>query len=119
MKSKRSFRTIGEVSEMLDLIDHETGKKKTHILRFWEKHFKEAKPSLIYKNRRYYSEKNIENLKKIKKLLKDEGYTIKGSKKALMNDNIIIDTAKDETISIKKITKLKEKILNLKKFLNG
>ena len=70
MKSKGAFKTIGEVCEIVGLIDPETGKKKTHVLRFWEKHFKEIKPSLIYKGRRYYSEKNIDYVKKIKKLLK-------------------------------------------------
>ena len=119
MKSKGSYKTIGEVCELLGLVDHETGKKKTHVIRFWEKHFKEVKPSLIYKKRRYYSDKNIELIKKIKKLLKDEGYTIEGSKKALLNDNINIDTADDETISVEKIIKLKEKIKELKKYIDG
>ena len=64
MKSKGSYKTIGEVCELLGLVDHETGKKKTHVIRFWEKHFKEVKPSLIYKKRRYYSDKNIEVIKK-------------------------------------------------------
>ena len=70
MKSKGAFKTIGEVCEIVGLIDPETGKKKTHVLRFWEKHFKEIKPSLIYKGRRYYSEKNIDMLKKLKNFLK-------------------------------------------------
>jgi len=118
MKSKGSYKTIGEVCEILGLIDHETGKKKTHVIRFWEKHFKEVKPSLIYKKRRYYSDKNIEIIKKIKKLLKDEGYTIEGSKKALLSDNNIIDTSNDETINTQKIIRLKEKIKELKKYTN-
>ena len=59
MKDKNAYKTIGEVCEILNLIDPETGRKKTHVLRFWEKHFTEMKPSLIYKGRRYYSEKNI------------------------------------------------------------
>ncbi len=119
MKTKNSYKTIGEVCDIVGLIDPETGKKKTHVLRFWEKHFKEIKPALIYKGRRYYSEKNIDIIKKIKKLLKDDGYTIKGSKKALMNNNISVDTLNDHNISTKKIINLKHKIKELKKYLNG
>ena len=119
MKSKGAFKTIGEVCEIVGLVDPETGKKKTHVLRFWEKHFKEIKPSLIYKGRRYYSEKNIDYIKKIKKLLKEEGYTIKGSKKALLNKNIPVDTYSDDNISTDKLINLKNKIKELKKYLNG
>jgi DNA-binding transcriptional MerR regulator len=119
MKSKGAFKTIGEVCEIVGLIDPETGKKKTHVLRFWEKHFKEIKPSLIYKGRRYYSEKNIDYVKKIKKLLKEEGYTIKGSKKVLLNKNIPVDTNSDDNISTDKLINLKNKIKELKKYLNG
>ena len=119
MKSKNAYKTIGEVCDIVGLIDPETGKRKTHVLRFWEKHFKEIKPSLIYKSRRYYSEKNIDYIKQIKKLLKDEGYTIKGSKKALLNKNNPVDTRSDQNISTRKIINLKKKIRELKKYLDG
>ena len=119
MKSKNAYKTIGEVCDIVGLIDVETGKRKTHILRFWEKHFKEIKPSLVYKGRRYYSDKNIKNIQRIKKLLKDEGYTIKGSKKVLMNENILVDTPDKDNISTEKILNLKQKIKELKKYLNG
>ncbi len=119
MKSKDAYKTIGEVCDIVGLTDPETGKKKTHILRFWEKHFEELKPSLIYKGRRYYSENNIENIKKIKRLLKDDGYTIKGSKKALLNRNNLVDTSNDNNISNEKINNLKQKIKDLKKYLDG
>ena len=119
MKDKSAHKTIGEVCEILNLIDPETGRKKTHVLRFWEKHFTEMKPSLIYKGRRYYSEKNISIIKKIKQLLKDEGYTIKGSKKALSDNNNLVDTSKQSNISSEKIISLKQKIKDLKKYING
>ena len=119
MKSKNAYKTIGEVCDIVNLVDTETGKRKTHVIRFWEKHFKEIKPSLIYKGRRYYSEKNIEIIKKIKKLLKDDGYTIKGSQKILKDLNNPVDSLYDDNISSEKILNLKEKIKELKKYLNG
>ena len=119
MKSREAYKTIGEVCDIVGLGDTETGKRKTHVLRFWEKHFNEIKPSLIYKGRRYYSNKNIEHIKKVKKLLKEDGYTIKGSKKFLTDSNNDIDTLSDDNITTKKIINLKNKIKDLKKYLNG
>ena len=119
MKSKDAYKTIGEVCDIVGLVDSETGKRKTYVIRFWEKHFNELKPGLIYKGRRYYSSKNIEYIKKIKKLLKEDGYTIKGSKKVLTNNNNIVDSFTDVNIKAKKINNLKHKIKDLKKYLNG
>ena len=119
MKSRDAYKTIGEVCDIVGLIDTETGKRKTHVLRFWEKHFNEIKPSLIYKGRRYYSDQNIEYIKKVKKLLKEDGYTIKGSKRLLSNNNNDIDSPSDDNINAKKIKNLKYKIKELKKYLNG
>ena len=99
MKSRKAYKTIGEVCDIVGLVDTETGKRKTHVLRFWEKHFNEIKPSLIYKGRRYYSNKNIEHIKKVNKLLKEDGYTIKGSKKLLTDSNYDIDTLSDDNIT--------------------
>ena len=119
MKSKEAYKTIGEVCDIVGLIDTETGKRKTHVLRFWEKHFNEIKPSLIYKGRRYYSNQNIKNIKKVKKLLKEDGYTIKGSKKLLTNNNNDVDSFSVHNIRAKKISNLKNKIKELKKYLDG
>ena len=69
MKSRDAYKTIGEVCDIVGLVDSETGKRKTHVLRFWEKHFNEIRPKLVHKGRRYYSNQNIEYVKKIKKLL--------------------------------------------------
>ena len=55
----------------------------THTIRFWEKEFKQIKPKILRGNRRYYDKKNIDLLKKIKFLLKDQGMTINGVKKLL------------------------------------
>lgn len=119
MKSRDAYKTIGEVCDIVGLVDSETGKRKTHVLRFWEKHFNELKPSLVYKGRRYYSNQNIEYIKKIKKLLREDGYTIKGSKKVLTNKNYSVDSTSDDNINAEKIMNLKSKIKDLKKYING
>jgi len=71
--------SISEVSRFLSLIDPKTKKPLNHILRYWEKEFKEIRPKKI-NNRRYYSLAQVEIIKKIKFLLKNKGLTISGTK---------------------------------------
>ena len=77
---------ISEMSKILNLIDPITKRPLNHILRYWEKEFKEIKPKKI-NNRRYYSFKQVELIKTIKFLLRDKGLTISGVK-ILINSNI-------------------------------
>ena len=60
---------ITQLSKMLNLINQKTKKPSNHILRYWEKKFKEIKPTILRK-RRYYSLKQINTIKLIQFLLK-------------------------------------------------
>ena len=82
-KEDNSYKTISEVVKILNLKSKKGDSIPTHTLRFWEKEFKQIKPKILTGNRRYYDKKNIELLKKIHFLLKDQGMTIKGVKKIL------------------------------------
>tara|TARA_X000001036_G_C20535767_1_gene748134 strand:- start:555 stop:932 length:378 start_codon:yes stop_codon:yes gene_type:complete len=82
-KLNSTYKSIGEVAKILDLVDKKKGRINTHTIRFWEKKFKQIKPKLFNTNRRYYDQNSIDMLKKIKYLLKDEGMTIEGVKKML------------------------------------
>ena len=110
---------ISQLSKLLNLINSKTKKPSNYILRYWEKEFKQIKP-MILKNRRYYSEKQINMIKLIKFLLKDKGMTINGVKKLLNSNNSLklYETKKnsisDNNLKIK--AKLK-KILNLSREL--
>ena len=79
-KDNEAYKTISEVAEELNLVNPKTGSLSTHTLRFWEKEFKQVKPKIFAGKRRYYDNKCIDTLKKIKFLLKDKGMTIKGVK---------------------------------------
>ena len=79
------FLTISQLSKLLGLIDPKTRKPLNHILRYWEKEFKEIKPIYINK-RRYYSPEQIRVVKFIKTLLRDNGMTLKGVKKILSSN---------------------------------
>ena len=77
---------ISEVSKLLQIINVRTKKPSNYILRYWEKEFKQIKPTII-KNRRYYSVKQVNFIKLIKFLLKEKGMTINGVKN-ILNSNI-------------------------------
>ena len=78
----KKFTSISDVAKELDLVNNETQKPNNHILRYWEKEFKQIKPKII-NNRRYYTPKLIELIKLIKFLLKEKRLTIKGVKSIL------------------------------------
>ena len=114
-KNDKLYKTISEVAEILNLIDIKTGKLSTHTIRYWEKEFKQIKPKIFSGNRRYYDEKNIEILMKVKFLLKDKGMTIKGAKKELERDYSKLDEMNN--IPINKSSKFKNKLIKISKIL--
>ena len=118
-KSAEALKTIGEVAKELNLIEVETGKAKTYILRFWEKEFTQLKPKLRAKGRRYYTPDNVKLLKKIQYLLKDKGLTIKGAKKIIENNinDIEVDDFERKDISTNDLLNKKEKLNRIKKII--
>jgi DNA-binding transcriptional MerR regulator len=74
-KAPDAFRTIGEAADEVGVA--------AHVLRFWEGKFPGLKPMKRAGNRRYYRPADIALLKQIKRLLHEEGYTVKGAQKAL------------------------------------
>jgi len=80
MKSPQAFRTISEVSNEVNI--------PAHVLRFWETKFPNINPLKRSGNRRYYRPEDVKLIIKIKTLLYDNGYTVKGVQKLLKeNDN--------------------------------
>ena len=113
-----AYKSIGEVAQDLNLINPKTGKLNTHTIRFWEKEFKEIKPKIFAGKRRYYDQKTIKIIKKIRYLLKEKGLTINGVKKFLINERSFnLDETSNRTINISKnnLKNKLEKISNLVK----
>ena len=115
--------SISELSRILDFIDPVTKKPLNHVVRYWEKEFKEIRPKKI-NNRRYYSIKQVEMIKMIKFLLKNKGLTIAGAKNLIKSNINKLDDANLSSlrtdyykISVKtKSKKLLEKINKLKNY---
>ena len=119
-KSDQAYKSIGEVAKMLNLKSRSRQSIPTHTLRFWENQFKQIKPRILNGNRRYYDKKNIDLLKKIKFLLKDEGMTISGVKKLLNKaDTIKLDEITNKSIRRDILKSKVKKISNILKDLKN
>ena len=62
---QKLYYTIGEVSDMFNV--------NQSLLRYWETEFKTINPKRSPKGTRYYSQKDIEEIKLIHYLLKEKG----------------------------------------------
>ncbi len=114
--------TISELSKILNLINKKNKKPQNHVLRYWEKEFKQIKPKKI-NNRRYYTQEQVETLKLIKFLLKNKGMTILGVKNLLNFSINKLDEHNSDSLKAeyyKNLIKVKSKtILNkIKKLKN-
>ena len=69
--NQNSFFTISKTAETIGV--------QSHVLRFWEKKFSSINPKKSLSGRRFYSSNDIETLLMIKKLLYEDGFTIKGA----------------------------------------
>jgi|TARA_B110001450_G_scaffold253561_1_gene277212 DNA-binding transcriptional MerR regulator len=113
LKSDNAYKSIGEVAELLDLVNKKKGTLNTHTIRFWEKEFKQIKPKILSGNRRYYNNDTIELLKKVKYLLKEQGMTINGVKKLLNSSKSLkLDEITNNSISVHNST-IKNKLKNI------
>jgi DNA-binding transcriptional MerR regulator len=75
MELAKSYYSIKETSEIAQI--------KPHVLRYWESEFRTLKPKKTHGGRRRYSVEDLKLLLAIKKLLYEDGYTIKGAKRRL------------------------------------
>lgn len=74
---KKLYYSISEVSKITDL--------EQYVLRYWESEFDELKPAKNRAGNRIYTNRDIQLILYIKKLLREERYTIEGAKHVLKN----------------------------------
>ena len=103
-KSANAFRTISEVADWLDT--------ETHVLRFWESKFSQIKPVKRAGGRRYYRPKDMLIIGGIKKLLHEDGITIKGTQRIIKDKGLsyISDLSRPLEMVETVITEIQEKI---------
>ncbi len=75
-KAPDAMRTIGEVSAAFGI--------KPHVLRYWEQQFPVLQPLKRSGGRRLYRAEDIALVERIDRLVNQQGYTLKGANKALL-----------------------------------
>lgn len=114
---KKLYYSISEVSKIIDL--------EQYVLRYWESEFPQLKPAKNRAGNRIYTNKDIKLIFHIKKLLRDEMYTIEGAKKVL--EEFVPDNEAGEQLELlsfplkKKIQddEIRAEIVEVKEFLEG
>ena len=103
MKSPDALKTIGEVSNLVDV--------PIYVLRFWEKKINIITPIKKKNGTRYYDTKQIDLIKVLKKLLYEKKFSIEGAKKHLIEEKKNIKEKKQLIFDLKKlIIEMKELI---------
>ncbi len=97
---KKLYYSISEVSRITEL--------EQYVLRYWETEFEQLRPAKNLSGNRIYTNKDIKLILYIKKLLREEKYTIEGAKKLIRNYSLKEEDeeTKKEEISDPKINKL-------------
>lgn len=104
---KKLYYSIGEVAKMFDV--------NSSLIRFWEKEFSIIKPKKNKKGNRLFTPKDISNFNKIYHLVKVEGHTLEGARKALKGKVEINYSSSNETqVVIEKLEVIKQKLIQLK-----
>lgn len=101
------YYSIGEVAAIFDV--------NTSLIRFWEKEFTVIQPKKNKKGNRLFTVKDIEHFNKIYQLVKEQGYTLDGAKKALKSGEKTSLEGHQNDVLIDKLEKIKSKLLELKK----
>jgi DNA-binding transcriptional MerR regulator len=104
------YYTISEVAEMFDV--------NASLIRYWEKEFKTLSPAKNRNGSRKYTEKDIEDFNHIYELVKEQGFTIDGARKAITDKRLHPSEHSDDhqmDSLLKKLLSLQKKLLHLQK----
>src|SRR5512141_2818051 len=85
---KKLYYSISEVSKITDL--------EQYVLRYWESEFEQLKPAKNRAGNRIYTNKDIKLILYIKKLLREQRYTIEGAKQILQTFNPEADSVGEQ-----------------------
>jgi DNA-binding transcriptional MerR regulator len=102
---KKLYYSISEVSKITDL--------EQYVLRYWESEFEQLKPAKNRAGNRIYTNRDIKLILYIKKLLRDERYTIEGAKQVLKNFSPEVDNGEQLELMEppKQRSKIKDELL--------
>ncbi len=82
------------------------------MLRYWEAEFNSIKPKRNSKGTRFYTKKDIEEIRKIHFLVKEQGFTLQGARDQLKKKGQDVDYKIELT---ERLESIKAKLKNLLK----
>jgi DNA-binding transcriptional MerR regulator len=112
---KKLYYSISEVSKLAEV--------EQYILRYWESEFEQLKPAKNRAGNRVYTNEDIKLIFKIKRLLRDEKYTVEGAKRVLIegedtNEEVEEENSQPEVEEIiDEKERLKRDLMELRNFL--
>jgi DNA-binding transcriptional MerR regulator len=110
--SDKLYYSIGEVRAITGL--------EPYVLRYWETEFAQLKPKKNSGGQRAYQRKDIELILRIKELLHERGYTIRGARTVLRGQRSgKAETAADDEDLDKFFKKMHAELLALQKMIAG
>ena len=101
------YYSIGEVAEIFGV--------NRSLIRFWEKEFSIIQPRKNKNGNRVFTVKDLENFNKIFTLVKTQGFTLEGAKKALKSKELPAQPASDSKDVIQRLESIRQKLIELKK----
>lgn len=105
---EKIYYSISEVADELQV--------NQSVLRFWEKEFEEVNPKRNTKGTRFYTKEDIEMLKNIQFLLKEQKLTIEGAKQSLSKKNLSEIVKKRKLIS--KLEAIRSELIAIRREVN-
>lgn len=106
--NNRLFYTIGEVAKMLEV--------ETSTVRFWENEFSIIKPRRNAKGNRLFTQTDLQNLKQIRHLLRDQRMTIDGAKQAMKDKR---DTVERNAELVDRLKNIRDLLVNVRNDLDN
>lgn len=103
MSESKLFYSIGEVAQVFDLNES--------TLRFWEKEFDNIRPKKTTKGHRQYTKADIEEIRIVYHLVKEQGLTLVGAKNVIRSNKRKL-SAKMELLN--RLNTIKEEILAIR-----
>lgn len=100
---EKVYYTIGEVADMLQV--------NTSLIRYWEKNFKIINPRKNSKGNRMFTQTDVDNLKLIYHLVKEQRLTIEGANKRLAADR---QAVADNYALIESLNGIKKMLLEIR-----
>ena len=119
LKIEKKYISIEEVSKLLNI--------KKHVLRYWDSKFDGISSRLHQNKQRFFTIENINKIKKIQKILYQNGrhmYSLDLAEKLIetnpdncvVNKKIITLNKENETVNISKLKKIRDSLKKISKF---